>query len=144
MLSKACEYGIKAMIYLTGTSEEGKKASLAEVAEHIESPAAFTSKILQKLVKARIVNSVKGAKGGFELTSKSLEAIFLWDIVFAIDGPALRDDCFLGLNYCSKTNPCPVHDQYKTIRDGLITFLENTSIKDLSLDVQLGKSVLRN
>lgn len=144
MLSKACEYGIKAMIYIAGTSEEGHRVNLGLVSQHIESPEAFTSKILQKLVKAKLIKSIKGAKGGFELNGSSSEEIFLWNIVEAIDGTALRDDCFLGLNYCSQTNPCPVHHKYEQIRDDIMVFLMKTSIKDLSLNVKEGKSFLRN
>ncbi len=142
MLSKACEYGIKAMIYLAGTSQEGQRVSLNLVAQHIESPEAFTSKILQKLAKAKVVKSVKGAKGGFELNGSTSKEIFLWDIVVAIDGTAIRDDCFLGLNYCSRSNPCPVHDKYEKIRDDIMSFLMKTSVHDLSLTVQEGKSFL--
>lgn len=37
------------------------------IAEQINSPVAFTAKILQKLVKSNIVCSVKGKHGGFEI-----------------------------------------------------------------------------
>ena len=66
MFSKACEYGIKAAIFIATKSYEGVRVSPKEIAENISSPQAFTAKILQSLVRHNIVNSVKGAYGGFQ------------------------------------------------------------------------------
>ena len=66
MFSKACEYAIKASIYIAISSLEGKRVTPKQISEEIDSPTAFTAKILQALVRNNIVNSVKGAYGGFE------------------------------------------------------------------------------
>ena len=50
MFSKACEYAIRSCIYIASVSIQGKRVGLIDVAEKIQSPEAFTSKILQKLV----------------------------------------------------------------------------------------------
>ena len=50
MFSKACEYGIRASIYIASQTQIGNRVSLVDVVKKIESPEAFTSKILQKLV----------------------------------------------------------------------------------------------
>mgnify|MGYP002795141008 FL=1 len=67
MFSKACEYGIRATIYIAMQSLEGFRVNLKEIAAAIDSPIAFTAKILQQLVKSNIVESVKGAKGGVQI-----------------------------------------------------------------------------
>ena len=67
MFSKACEYGIKATIFIASNSYEKQRVSLKEIAKEIDSPEAFTAKILQNLVRHKIINSVKGAYGGFEI-----------------------------------------------------------------------------
>ena len=51
MFSKACEYGIKSVIYITEQSLEGRRVSIKQVTEAIDSPKAYTSKILQQLKK---------------------------------------------------------------------------------------------
>ena len=51
MFSKACEYGIRASIYIAQQSLLDRKVSLKEISEAIESPTAYTSKILQKLTR---------------------------------------------------------------------------------------------
>ena len=59
MFSKACEYGIKAAIFIAINSYEGRRVSPKEIAEEINSPQAFTAKILQDLVRNNIVFSIK-------------------------------------------------------------------------------------
>ena len=53
MLSKACEYSIRASIYIAEKSLEGNRSGLKEIAKSIDSPEAFTSKILQQLAKSK-------------------------------------------------------------------------------------------
>ncbi|HMQ43518.1 MAG TPA: Rrf2 family transcriptional regulator, partial [Mariniflexile sp.] len=97
MFSKACEYGIKAAIFIAINSFEGKRVSPKEIAEEINSPQAFTAKILQALARNNIVYSIKGAHGGFELDKKTIGAIKLAQIVKAIDGDSIYNGCGLGL-----------------------------------------------
>ena len=49
MFSKACEYGIRAAVYVALQSLDGRRVSVNEIAEEIDSPIAFTAKILQQL-----------------------------------------------------------------------------------------------
>ena len=98
------------MFYIAARDKEGKRTGLKEVTEMVESPEAFTAKILQQLVKSKLLVSYKGPKGGFELVNKE---IVLVDIVKAIDGTKLLENCVLGLPECSGENPCLVHDKFK-------------------------------
>ena len=75
MFSKACEYGIRASIYIAEQSLLDRKVSLIEVASAIESPTAYTSKILQLLSRNFIINSDKGPTGGFSISKQKLEEI---------------------------------------------------------------------
>ena len=89
MFSKACEYGIRAAIYIAQQSLVDRKVSLKDVAKAIESPIAYTSKILQKLSKNSIIKSDKGPTGGFSMDITVLENVKLCSIVYAIDGDAV-------------------------------------------------------
>jgi Rrf2 family transcriptional regulator, iron-sulfur cluster assembly transcription factor len=131
MFSKACEYAIRACIYIASESMDGNRVSLVSVAEKIESPEAFTSKILQKLVKKKIIQSIKGPGGGFEISIKDTASTSLLSIIEAIDGKVL-DQCSLGLNECSEKNPCPFHTKYKPIKDKLLHTLHTTTLKELT------------
>ncbi|TSJ38954.1 RrF2 family transcriptional regulator [Fluviicola chungangensis] len=143
MFSKACEYGIRASIFIAEQSLLDRKVSLKDVAEAIDSPAAYTSKILQKLSRNNIINSDKGPTGGFSMGKKELEKVKLSSIVFAIDGESIYNGCGLGLKKCNEKMPCPVHNQFKMIRDELKKMLETTTVLSLAVDYEKGFSFLK-
>lgn len=143
MFSKACEYGIRASIYIAEQSQLDKKVSLKDVAAAIESPSAYTSKILQLLVRNGIINSDKGPTGGFSIDKKDSDNIKLSTIVFAIDGDEIYKGCGLGLKQCNEKKPCPVHNRFKMIRGELRKMLETTTIKELAVDYERGMTFLR-
>jgi Rrf2 family protein len=143
MFSKACEYGIKASIFIAYNSYENKRVSLKAIAKEIDSPEAFTAKILQDLVRHQIINSVKGAHGGFEIEKKDIASIKLSQIVNAIDGDKIYVGCGLGLHICDELHPCPVHDKFKAIRNELKLMLETTNLESLAKDIKSGVSFLK-
>ena len=65
MFSKACEYAIKASIYIARQSLQQKRVNVKEVSQSIDAPVAFTAKILQQLCRENILESVRGQQGGF-------------------------------------------------------------------------------
>lgn len=143
MFSKACEYGIKASIFIAINSFEGKRVSPKEISEEIDSPTAFTAKILQALVRHNLIDSVKGAYGGFEIEKDKISSIKLSQIVTAIDGDKIYKGCGLGLHTCDEEHPCPVHDKFKIIRTELKDMLENTNLEQLALDIKAGVAFLK-
>lgn len=132
MFSKTCEYGIRAAIYIASNSREGKRVRLKDIASKIDSPEAFTAKILQLLAKNDIIDSLKGPTGGFEMNEKKMKSIMLNEIVLAIDGDKIYNGCGLGLHKCNANKPCPLHNKFELIRDELKTMLTTTSIYTLS------------
>ena len=143
MFSKACEYGIKASVYIIDSSLKNQKVSMKDVAKAIDSPEAYTSKILQQLSRNNIIQSEKGPTGGFSIDKDKIEQINLSEIVSAIDGDSIYEGCGLGFHQCNERKPCVIHHQYKSIRDDLKTMLENTLIVDLSEDIEKGLSFLK-
>jgi len=143
MFSKACEYGIRASTYIALKSLEGTRVSLKEIAEKIDSPVAFTAKVLQQLSKNHIVDSVKGAAGGFQIAKANIDQVKLSQIVYAIDGNKVYEGCGLGLKKCNSNEPCPVHDKFVQIRADLKNMLESTSLYDMTVGLEEGLTALR-
>ena len=143
MFSKTCEYAIRATIYIASESADGNRCGIKEIARKIESPEPFTGKILQRLVKSNIINSIKGNGGGFEIEKSQLELIKLEQIVRAIDGNDLFDRCALGLHECSDKLPCPFHHKYKPVRENLKKTLKETSLQELIDTYNLGGTFLK-
>lgn len=143
MFSKACEYGIRASIYIAEQSLLDKKVSLKDIAKAIDSPEAYTSKILQQLSRNFIINSDKGPTGGFSMNQQELEEVKLSTVVTAIDGDAIYKGCGLGLKNCNEEMPCPVHNQFKVVREELREMLETTLVQSLTMDVKEGLTFLK-
>jgi|SRR5690606_14127411 len=130
MFSKTCEYGIRAMIYISQKSSEGLKVGVKEISKGIDSPEHFIAKILQILTKRDLLSSSKGPNGGFFINKQS--TVTLADIVKAIDGDKLFVKCGLGLGYCSEDHPCPIHHDFKVIRAQISTMLHTSRLNDFN------------
>ncbi|MDD2982477.1 MAG: Rrf2 family transcriptional regulator [Crocinitomicaceae bacterium] len=143
MFTKACEYGIRACIFVAINSKEKKRVSLKDIAAAIDSPEYFTAKILQKLAKGKIIYSVQGAQGGFEMEEEKIKTVSIEDIVLVIDEEVAFTMCVLGLKKCSEENPCPVHHKYKLIKADLKQMIKTTTIFDMVEQVNDGHSFLK-
>ncbi len=143
MFSKACEYGIKAAVFITIKSQQECRVGLNEIAREIDSPIAFTAKVLQQLSRSLIVDAIKGPTGGYKISTKNASEITLSKIVSAIDGDSIYKGCGLGFPNCDENKPCSVHHQFKSIRSDLKQMLETTSLLDLSKDINNGISFLK-
>ncbi|PWA08546.1 RrF2 family transcriptional regulator [Flavobacterium laiguense] len=143
MFSKTCEYGIRATIFIASQSYQNNRVGLKDIAQKIDSPEAFTAKILQILSKNNIINSIKGVGGGFEIPKETMSEIKLSHIVTALEGDSVFTGCGLGLSSCSEEHPCPVHEKFKSIRNELAFMLENTNLEELALGIKTGDTFLR-
>jgi|SRR5690606_1563974 len=141
VFSKTCEYAIRAVFYISQRTHEGYKAGIKEIAINIDSPEPFLAKILQKLAKAEIVHSIKGPNGGFYIGPESFKRP-LSDIVTAIDGEDIFTGCGMGLSYCSEINPCPLHNDFKEVRNRITKMLYNTSISQFDEELIRGQLTL--
>lgn len=142
LFSKACEYAIRAALYIAAKSIEGSRLGISEIAREIDAPVAFTAKILQTLAREGIISSIKGPNGGFFIDPKA-KPIRLIAIVNAIDGEKVLNACVLGLKECSDKFPCPVHKEIKPFKDRVKKIIEEKTIQDLSSDLASGNVFLK-
>ncbi|MBS1936654.1 MAG: Rrf2 family transcriptional regulator [Bacteroidetes bacterium] len=137
MLSLTCKASIKAVVFLGSKLSAGTRSSLKEVAEYTGENEHTVGKLLQKLVKAGIIQSAKGPTGGFYITPKQADQRVI-QIVHAMDGDDLFTQCGLGLSRCSDKHPCPFHEAYKPIREQFRELCHNSRVRDLYEDVNSG------
>ncbi|MFW2135904.1 RrF2 family transcriptional regulator [Chryseobacterium sp. TY4] len=142
MFSKTCEYALRALIYITQQTKDGGRIGIKDIASGIDSPEYFIAKILQDLSRKGFVQSAKGPTGGFYLDDISLNRS-LADIVKEIDGDKIFTGCALGLKECSETHPCPVHNEFKHIRNNLQKMLNEMKIGDFVNQLEAQKIFLR-
>jgi len=134
MFSKACEYAIRAMIFIAQKSEDGVKVGIKEISKGTSAPEHFVAKIIQDLSRKGLVQSVKGPNGGFFLKEGSKKNTIA-DIVKAIDGDKLFTGCAVGLRNCSETKPCPLHDEFKIIRKEIYNMLQNSTVAEFNREL---------
>lgn len=143
MFSKACEYAIKAAIYVAKQSLQKELVNVKQVAGSVDAPVAFTAKILQRLNREHILESSRGKLGGFIFAEEKQKTTTIFDIVILFDGPGLFTDCGLGLHKCSSENPCPVHDDFRVVRDNLEAMTRKFSFYDLAVKTENGLAWLK-
>jgi len=142
IFSKTCEYAIRAVFFIAHKTADGGRVGIKEIATGIDSPEHFLAKILQDLSRRGIVQSIKGPNGGFYLDAVSLKRP-LASIVEAVDGNGIFTGCGLGLKQCSEVKPCPLHYEFRTIRNQIQQLLSNTSIGEFNEDLNLGITALK-
>lgn len=133
---------MRSVFFIAHRTAAGSRVGIKEISTGIDSPEHFLAKILQDLSKKGIVQSVKGPNGGFYMDAAALKRP-LSDVVEAVDGKSLFTGCGLGLKHCSETNPCPLHNEFKEIRNKLQQMLQETSIADFNNDLNLGITKLK-
>ena len=141
MLSLTCKTAIKSVIYLASKFNSGEKAGIKEIAEFIGASEHTVGKMLQTLVKEKVINSAKGPTGGFYITARQkLQPIIA--VIEAIDGKEVFNQCVLGMSKCAATHPCPIHDEYKIVRDLFEKMARNNTMNNLCEPVNNGLAYL--
>ena len=131
-LSKAAEYAIRGVLYLSEQSER-KNTGIEEIAKGQGVPPAYLAKLFQTLAKKGFVRSVRGHDGGFQLIKRPQDISFL-DVIEAVEGPIFLNDCLIHEGYCPNDNVCPVHDTWKEAQDRLLDFLKGCDFRQLAID----------
>lgn len=142
MLSTSCKYALRAAVYLSANTDDLTKAGIKEISDEIQANEHTTAKILQLLVRERIIASSKGPNGGFYI-SRHAKKIKMIDIVRVVDGTSFFSECGLGLLKCSEKRPCPIHDTFKVSRERLLKEFSTITIQDLANDIEKGETYLR-
>jgi Rrf2 family protein len=142
IFSKTCEYAMRSVFFIAHRTAAGNRVGIKEISAGIDSPEHFLAKILQDLSRRGIVQSAKGPNGGFYMDARTLKRP-LSDVVEAVDGNSLFTGCGLGLEQCSEINPCPLHHEFKAIRNQIQRMLQETSIADFNEDLNLGITKLK-
>ena len=134
LLSNACDYGIRAALYIA-TQQNRKFVPIREISARLQISFHFLTKILQILTQANLMTSFRGPKGGVAL-ARDPGSITLMDIILAIDGPGLFEKCVMGLANCGDEHPCPLHEQWAGIREEIRQMFENSTLAGMAAKIQ--------
>jgi Rrf2 family protein len=124
------DYGMRSVLYLA--RQPLKKISFVnEISEEYKIPRSFLAKILQKLVKAKIVRSYRGVKGGFSLAKQARDITAL-DVIEAIEGKLSLNICVLDKKRCNFSKHCPTHALWVNIQSKVVDVLKKTNFEELA------------
>ena len=128
-ISRETDYAIRCMLHLCANGR--KVAMVDEIAQARDVPKSFLAKILQKLKRARLVESFRGVKGGFRL-AKDPSGISLLDVIEAIQGGVGVNICAVDDLACDRSAECVVHPIWKKMSSEIEVLLKVQDLRTLS------------
>ena len=118
------------MIYMSGLPD-GRRVGRSAIAEVTDVPEAYLAKILQHLVRARLIRSRPGVHGGFEL-SRAPASLSMLEVIEAVDGPAAMTLCLIDENACARSRWCNVKHVLLEAQTAMLRVLGGTMIAELA------------
>lgn len=131
-LSKKADYALMAAKHLS-MRPDGASASAREMAEAYDIPLELLAKVLQRLVRARVLVSVQGTRGGYRL-GRSATTIAVVDVIQAVDGPVTVTACSPDDHRCDQYSKCSIRDPLWKIRGRILEALTTVTIAELATD----------
>jgi Rrf2 family protein len=128
MLTKTTDYALRALIYLAHEPDDGYHQT-RDLATTLNVPSNYLGKILQQLARRRLVESQRGASGGFRL-SRLPEQIRLYDVFEALDALPHKPDCPL-ITGGRQIELCKLHRSFAFIASSYVEFLKTTTVQDM-------------
>jgi len=108
-------------------------ASAREIAEQYDIPIELMAKVLQRLVRAGLLISTQGTRGGYTL-SRPASSISVADVIQAIDGPFTVTACSTEKNDCEQYSKCSIRDPLWQIRERIAVTLGTVSIAEMAAE----------
>jgi Rrf2 family transcriptional regulator, iron-sulfur cluster assembly transcription factor len=128
-LTRKTEYAIRGMLHLARLPE-GEIAMAADIARAEGVPRTFLAKIFQGFIRAGLVRSTRGSRGGFML-AKAPAQITLREIVEAVEGPILPNRCVMGEGVCPLSKTCTVHPVWRRVQASVRGILDEVTLQTL-------------
>ncbi len=132
ILSQTATYALRAALCLAESDARGP-VRVDDIAESLDVPRNYLSKILHALARGGVLVSTRGPGGGFQLSRPARETT-LSAVIEHFDAFPTTTACLLGRGECSDLDPCAAHHHWKSVSLSVIRFFDETSLADLSRD----------
>ncbi|MBK7134092.1 MAG: Rrf2 family transcriptional regulator [Bacteroidales bacterium] len=131
MFNKETEYALRGLVYIKLQNLKNRRPGTAEIAKEIEAPPFYTAKILQRIVRVGLLESLKGKGGGFFFDENKPD-LPLVKLITATEGDKSFSGCGFGLKHCNENNPCPLHEKYAPIRYSINKLVSEETVQSLA------------
>ena len=129
-VTRAGEYAIRGMIRLAKNGGDGL-ALIADVAQAEGVSKSFLAKQFQRLVKAGLLESSRGAAGGVAL-AKPADQITLRDIIEAVEGPVELNRCLSMNDRCANADDCPLAPMWREAQEKMLEVLAKATLAQIT------------
>lgn len=132
-LSKKSDYALIAVKHLAMRQDGSGASSAREISEAYAIPLELLAKILQRLVRAKLLVSVQGTRGGYRL-ARPAHAMSVADVIQAVDGPVTVTACSPDDHACEQYGTCSIRDPLWKIKSRIVETLTTVSVAELAAD----------
>jgi Rrf2 family protein len=130
-LSKKSDYALISMKHLAMRPDASSSAR--EISESYDIPLELLAKVLQRLVRARLLVSVQGTRGGYRL-ARQAALISVADVIQAVDGPVTVTACSTDDHNCDQYTKCSIRDPLWKIKNRIIDALNTVSVAEMAVE----------
>ncbi len=131
-LTKRTEYGLIAMVHMVDRGVE--PVSVREISERFPIPRRLLAEVLKDLCRAELVESQRGAAGGYTL-ARPADVVTVGDIVEALEGRPEISNCETSSLHrnaeCEMQPTCQIRSPLQRIREGIWSMLQRTTLRSL-------------
>jgi Rrf2 family protein len=135
VVSRGADYAIRAMLDVAGQPADTRTVT-EQIADRQEIPVAFLSKVIAQLTQSGLLRTYRGATGGVFLAQPA-EEINLRQILEAVQGPIVLNQCTAPYDGCAKAATCPVCRVFLEAQESLHEAFEQASLAELTREGDL-------
>jgi Rrf2 family protein len=124
-ITRQADYAVRAVLYLAQLGPE-QRAATSQIAQEKQIPPSFLAKIVSQLSVAGLLQTSRGARGGVSL-ARHPKDISILEVVEAIDGPILLNECVASNGVCVFGDTCPMRPLWCDAQSELVSRLKSTT-----------------
>jgi FeS assembly SUF system regulator len=128
-LTKLTDYGILLLTHMA--TDESRLFASNELSNATRIPSPTVSKVLQSLLAAGLLESIRGARGGYRL-ARAAEAISIREIIDCFEGNIALTECNVDGSECDQLAFCATQNNWKRINEAVRGALDNITLKDMT------------
>jgi len=128
-ITRQADYAVRAVLYLAQLGSD-QRAATSQIAQEQQIPPSFLAKIVSQLSVAGLLQTSRGARGGVSL-ARPPEQIALLEVVEAIDGPILLNECVSPSGTCIVGDVGPMKPVWCDGQAALVYRLPTTTFNNL-------------
>jgi Rrf2 family iron-sulfur cluster assembly transcriptional regulator len=140
-ITRQADYAVRIVLDLA--AQDGRRIVRSDdVARRQLVPRAYFTKVVQALVRAGFVRTLRGARGGIQL-ARDPGRISLRQVVEAVEGPIRLNRCLIAPGECALERTCPAHPVWERIQEVLVQEMDRVTVAQMAAARPRGRALRR-